>query len=108
LSKLTRKKKTKIEAHGSYRSAHCAWCKHVESVDRIKEAIFGGDEAVPAKCSACKSGVLKPNCVFFGEPLPARFWMERKLLHSVSVLLVLGTSLTVVRFFGEKKKHSKD
>jgi NAD-dependent SIR2 family protein deacetylase len=48
-------------------------------------------------CSACGSGVLKPDVVFFGENVP-RPRVERcyRLVDGAAALLVLGSSLTVM------------
>jgi len=60
-----------VEAHGSFATVHCIRCGKEDSNQRIKEAIL--QKSVPM-CSHCKSGVLKPDIVFFGENLPSRFF----------------------------------
>jgi NAD-dependent deacetylase sirtuin 2 len=87
-----------VEAHGSYRRAHCASCGKEADIALVREAIFGGAEPVVPRCPACPRGVLKPHCIFFGEKLPARFWKERTLLSRCLVLIVEGTSLQVQPF----------
>ncbi len=87
-----------VEAHGSYRSAHCTRCGVVADVELVKQAVFGGSEPSVPHCPACTRGVLKPNCIFFGEKLPVRFWRERPLIADAEVLLVVGTSLQVEPF----------
>lgn len=59
------------------------------------------DEAVRefrvVPCTACGTGVLKPDVVFFGENVPpARVEACRRLVAGASTLLVLGSSLTVM------------
>ncbi|UQT61140.1 NAD-dependent protein deacetylase [Streptomyces durmitorensis] len=59
------------------------------------------DEAVRefrvVACSACGNGVLKPDVVFFGENVPPeRVAACRDLVEEAAVLLVLGSSLTVM------------
>ncbi|MEU5959113.1 NAD-dependent protein deacetylase [Streptomyces sp. NPDC047525] len=59
------------------------------------------DEAVRqfrvVACSACGDGVLKPDVVFFGENVPPeRVAACRDLVEEAAVLLVLGSSLTVM------------
>ncbi|MGW5861679.1 NAD-dependent protein deacetylase [Streptomyces sp. NPDC055239] len=59
------------------------------------------DEAVRefrvVACSACGDGVLKPDVVFFGENVPLeRVAACRHLVEEAAVLLVLGSSLTVM------------
>ena len=65
---------------------------------QVKSAIFADE--IPT-CDACGSGVVKPNIVFFGEDLPARF---KDLLEpdfsSCDLLIVMGTSLKVQPFAG--------
>ena len=87
-----------MEAHGSYRHAECIRCRVTCSVNLVRDAIFGGDEARIAYCPQCKKGVLKPACVFFGEKLPSKFWREKKILSQCQLLLVMGTSLQVEPF----------
>jgi NAD-dependent SIR2 family protein deacetylase len=48
-------------------------------------------------CAACESGVLKPDVVFFGENVPrTRVEQCYRLVDEADVLLVLGSSLTVM------------
>ncbi|MER5257342.1 NAD-dependent protein deacetylase [Streptomyces sp. NPDC002855] len=48
-------------------------------------------------CAACGHGVLKPDVVFFGENVPPeRVAACRRLVDEAAVLLVLGSSLTVM------------
>jgi NAD-dependent SIR2 family protein deacetylase len=66
-------------------------------VDLPEEAV-AGFEVVP--CPVCEVGVLKPDVVFFGESVP-KDRVERcyELLAAARVLLVLGSSLTVMSGF---------
>jgi NAD-dependent SIR2 family protein deacetylase len=46
-------------------------------------------------CSEC-GGLVKPNIVFFGEPLPERFFSSAaEDMPECDLLIVLGTSLKV-------------
>lgn len=45
-------------------------------------------------CSVC-TGIVKPDIVFFGEPLPARFLLHVADFPMADLLLILGTSLEV-------------
>jgi NAD-dependent SIR2 family protein deacetylase len=48
-------------------------------------------------CAACKSGVLKPDVVFFGENVPGpRVERCYRLVDEARAVLVLGSSLTVM------------
>jgi NAD-dependent SIR2 family protein deacetylase len=47
----------------------------------------------------CTEGLVKPDIVFFGESLPARFFQYMATDFSkADLLIVLGTSLTVQPF----------
>ncbi len=47
----------------------------------------------------CSEGLVKPDIVFFGESLPARFFQYMATDFSkADLLIVLGTSLTVQPF----------
>ena len=81
-----------IEVHGNAYRARCVSCG---SVYPISEALSMLAEGRPPRCSRC-GGLLKPDVVFFGEPLPRRAWMEAVRLASTSrVFLVAGSSLVV-------------
>lgn len=86
-----------VEAHGTFYTSHCvsASCRHEYPLSWMKEKIFS--EVTP-KCEDCQS-LVKPDIVFFGESLPARFFscMQSDFLK-VDLLLVMGTSLQVQPF----------
>lgn len=46
------------------------------------------------RCPVC-TGVVKPDIVFFGEQLPARFLLHMADFALADLLLILGTSLEV-------------
>lgn len=80
-----------IELHGSHRTLSCRRCDATFPVDEV--AAFAEDE-VPT-CGRC-GGVLKPDVVLFGEPMPQQ--ALRQAEHAVrhcGVLLVVGTSVEV-------------
>lgn len=86
-----------VEAHGSFAANHCIDCDKEVPVADVKKAVFAKE--IP-ECSECK-GYVKPDIVFFGEGLPARFfelWDEDA--DQVEVAIVAGTSLTVYPFAG--------
>ena len=77
-----------IEFHGTGRDLVCVICGRIYDRRRVKL------EALPPRC-AC-SGVLKPNFVFFGEPIPWGAHLEAKEeAGSCDVMLVIGTSAVV-------------
>ena len=88
-----------IEAHGSFQKSYCTKCKKSYDLKWLKNEIFSPDsnEGVP-KCVTC-SGVVRPEVVLFGEPLPSRFWESIDSdFQQCDLLLVLGTSLVVSPF----------
>ena len=77
-----------IEFHGNSSKLICLACGRF--YDR-KEVLL---ESLPPRCS-CK-GVLKPNVVFFGEPIPWGAHMEaNQEAGSCELMLVIGTSAVV-------------
>ncbi|XP_067101903.1 NAD-dependent protein deacetylase sirtuin-2 [Osmerus mordax] len=86
-----------IEAHGTFYTSHCVsfLCRREYSLDWMKEKIFSDE--IP-KCDKC-SGLVKPDIVFFGENLPARFFTSMKMdFPRCDLLIVMGTSLQVQPF----------
>uniref|UniRef100_A0A8C0S5U9 NAD-dependent protein deacetylase sirtuin-2 n=1 Tax=Canis lupus familiaris TaxID=9615 RepID=A0A8C0S5U9_CANLF len=81
-----------VEAHGTFYTSHCIspLCRREYPLSWMKEKIFS--EVTP-KCEKCHS-VVKPDIVFFGENLPARFFscMQSDFLK-VDLLIIMGTSL---------------
>nr|XP_020725998.1 NAD-dependent protein deacetylase sirtuin-2 [Odocoileus virginianus texanus] len=86
-----------VEAHGTFYTSHCisSGCRQEYSLSWMKEKIFS--EVTP-KCEKCQS-LVKPDIVFFGENLPARFFscMQSDFLK-VDLLIIMGTSLQVQPF----------
>ncbi|KAB1273368.1 NAD-dependent protein deacetylase sirtuin-2 [Camelus dromedarius] len=86
-----------VEAHGTFYTSHCISpvCRQEYMLSWMKEKIFS--EVTP-KCEKCQS-VVKPDIVFFGENLPARFFscMQSDFLK-VDLLIIMGTSLQVQPF----------
>lgn len=80
-----------VELHGSLEIAHCLSCgRSFSKEDYLQEALRG---RVP-RCSC--GGVIKPDVVFFGEPLPSRALYEAiKAASSADLCLVMGSSLMV-------------
>ncbi len=92
-----------IEAHGTFRTGHCTnpSCRQPCDLPWLKSQIFQPEknEGVP-KCAKCK-GVMRPDVVFFGEKLPARFWDSYGAdFEACDLLIVMGTSLAVAPFNG--------
>ncbi|GLY65124.1 NAD-dependent protein deacetylase [Amycolatopsis taiwanensis] len=124
-----------VELHGRLSRVVCLGCgrkssrEELDSRLRAANPVFEGsasrvnpdgdvdlaDEQVRAfrlvDCSACTSGVLKPDVVFFGENVPpARVQRCYRLIDNARALLVLGSSLTVMsglRFVRHAAKSGK-
>jgi len=81
--------KNVIEFHGTNRTLSCLKCS--TKVDGTSLKL----EDLPARCARCSS-LLKPDVVFFGEPIP---WDAQvtslKESKSCTVVLVIGTSAVV-------------
>jgi len=78
-----------IEVHGSYWTSTCLGCGRQVGVDRLRRVIREVD--VP-RCDC--GGVIKPDVVFFGEPVRA-LDEAAEAIRRAGMLLVLGSSLTV-------------
>ncbi|KAM6958648.1 NAD-dependent protein deacetylase sirtuin-2 [Aplochiton taeniatus] len=88
-----------IEAHGTFYTSHCVKfsCRKEYNLDWMKEKIFS--DRIP-KCDKCSS-LVKPDIVFFGENLPARFFTAMKSdFPRCDLLIIMGTSLQVQPFAG--------
>ena len=73
-----------IEYHGNAKNLSCLWCKQ-----RYKEDELTGQ--IPPRCNCGQ--ILKPDVVFFGEPIPIRALQKSYVLaSSCRVLLIVGTS----------------
>ncbi len=80
------------ELHGSAANYHCLDCRRKFPDTEIDPAVKRGE--VP-KCAKC-GGLLKPDIVFYGEPLDEEMLGNADLeLRRTDLLLVLGSSLTV-------------
>lgn len=82
-----------LELHGTHRSGHCMSCKKPFTLEEMKELSKGGE------CIACcpdDEATIKPDVVFFGEPLDSRVLSRAAELASTSeLMLVVGCSLEV-------------
>ena len=88
-----------VEAHGSFHSATCLSCRKHVSKEVVRSAIFSDPPSIPPLCPHCHDGIVKPDIVFFGEPMPEIFFEQSALdFPSADLLIVLGTSLQVFPF----------
>jgi NAD-dependent deacetylase len=77
-----------VELHGNAARFHCmvCGCNHSFMPMRLAE--------LPPRC-AC-GGVIRPDIVLFGEPLPTAAWQEAQaLVEQAKVMIIVGTSLQV-------------
>ncbi|MBG0774983.1 MAG: NAD-dependent deacylase [Desulfovibrionaceae bacterium] len=81
-----------IEIHGSLWRVRCTACRAVYE-DRAEES--AGDLGPAPACARC-GGLLRPDVVWFGEPLDPLLWTECvEACTACDVLLVAGTSAAV-------------
>ncbi len=77
-----------IEFHGNFAWHFCIACK-----GRIRTEEMTLSE-IPPRC-AC-GGIYRPDCVFFGEMIPAQaLWRSRQAAAACDLMLVIGTSAVV-------------
>ena len=77
-----------IEFHGNFRRAICLSCGRYYKMGELDL------ERLPPHCE-CK-GVLKPDAVFFGEPIPGEaFSRATEVSRNCKLMLVIGTSAVV-------------
>jgi len=76
-----------LELHGSIIEIKCSVCK-------FKNKILTEFTNIPPLCKC--GNILRPNVVWFGEPLPQDIWQEA-MIHSSNcdIMIIAGTSLVV-------------
>lgn len=75
------------ELHGTSRTLTCMSCSGIYEAAKIDLA------QLPPKCPACSGGILKPDFVFFGEPLPQFDYSHAiEEANLADVFLVIGTT----------------
>jgi len=86
-----------VQAHGGFSKAHCIDCSEEHPTSEVRKAVMADE--IP-RCKKCK-GLVKPDIVFFGENLPARYFnLSQKDFKKCDLLIVMGTSLQVQPFAG--------
>jgi len=76
-----------LELHGSIIRIKCTVCDFTDNITEIFESL-------PPKCK-CGS-MLRPDVVWFGEPLPQNIWQSAIKEASIcDVMIIVGTSLVV-------------
>ncbi|MCW7754522.1 NAD-dependent deacylase [Desulfobotulus sp. H1] len=77
-----------VEFHGSFAKIRCTKCDRTLGIQQLSLT------QLPPLC-AC-GGVLRPDCVFFGENIPEETMIKaRELTLSCDLMLVVGTSAEV-------------
>ncbi|KAH3665469.1 hypothetical protein OGAPHI_003653 [Ogataea philodendri] len=86
-----------VEAHGSFAKNHCIDCDWEMETSELKRQM---KSQIPT-CAKCK-GYVKPDIVFFGEALPAKFFdlWDEDSSSKTDLAIVAGTSLAVYPFAG--------
>ena len=75
-----------VEFHGSANKLECTKCKKKFSSNSVSL------ETLPPLCPECR-GVLKPDFVFFGEPIPPEAFEESiRMCEKADCVLVIGTT----------------
>lgn len=76
-----------LELHGSIITIKCTVCD-------FKDKIVSDFSEMPPRCNC--GNILRPNVVWFGEPLPQDVWGDAMMHSSLcDVMVVAGTSLSV-------------
>ena len=104
IDRLHHKAKTKniVEFHGNAYEAKCMTCGHVYEITFMVNQVMQGNYS--PSCEKCR-GMLKPNAIFFGEPLESEtLETADAMIAECDLLLVLGSSLVVypVAFYPQK------
>ncbi|HEY1882325.1 MAG TPA: NAD-dependent deacylase [Candidatus Cybelea sp.] len=77
-----------VELHGDLREARCTHCG-------ARQALDAGGLPLDRIRHSC-GGMMRPNIVWFGEPLPPQaWWRAREAASRAGVILVIGTSAVV-------------
>jgi NAD-dependent deacetylase len=94
--------KNVVELHGTAYEALCMKCDEVYPITTMIDQVMSGKGS--PSCKAC-NGLLKPNAIFFGEPLRSETLSQAdKMIEACDLLIVLGSSLLVypVAFYPRK------
>ncbi|MDD9910286.1 MAG: NAD-dependent deacetylase [Ahrensia sp.] len=82
-----------VELHGNGTRASCLDCRAPMSLEEAKNRI--DREGQPPNCQRC-GGIVKPNIISFGQPMPAdKLALAERWAHQCDLFVVLGSSLVV-------------
>ncbi len=91
-----------VELHGTAHEAICMGCDKIYPITAMINQVMKGENR--PSCEAC-NGLLKPNAIFFGEPLRSEILSQADdMINRCDLLIVLGSSLLVypVAFYPRK------
>ena len=81
-----------VELHGTVNESICLGCSKIFPITTLVNKVLRAEEVACEKCG----GMLKPNAIFFGEPLDAKVIEQAdKMIDNCDLLIVLGSSLLV-------------
>ena len=86
-----------VQAHGHLRTCACIKCKAPMDIVKFFEKI---KKIEICHCEKCKTGMVKPDIVFFGEMLPDDFYGKTPLVGEGDLTIIMGTGLQVFPFAG--------
>lgn len=82
-----------VELHGTANEARCIRCHKVFPITTMINQVLQGNYS--PSCEEC-NGLLKPNAIFFGEPLLSETLINAdKMIEECDLMIVLGSSLIV-------------
>lgn len=80
-----------LEMHGNLRTCTCLDCQTKTSFESLADQVSRGK--IPPKCKC--TGILRPDVVFFGDPMPPSFEEAIQQAQKADLMLVVGSSLQV-------------
>lgn len=82
-----------VELHGNATYARCLSCMHRHELDALRDQFLNDGEVAP--CTRC-GGLIKTATISFGQSMPeVEMAKAQQMVESCSLLVVLGSSLTV-------------
>ncbi len=82
-----------VELHGTAHEAICMGCNKIYPITTMINQVMKGENQ--PLCEVC-NGLLKPNAIFFGEPLRSEILSQADdMINDCDLLIVLGSSLLV-------------
>ncbi len=92
LHQKARTKCTIVQLHGTVNEAKCLTCQKIFPITYLVNKILAGQDTTCIECG----GLLKPNVIFFGEPLETNVIKQAdEIINTCDLLIVLGSSLQV-------------